>query len=532
MTSPMPRPLARREFLLRSGLLVSSLACRSAGSSRSARRGSATLGSSSDRPQIAHGIQIGDACGERAIVWSRADRDARLIVEWDTSDTFANARTVRGPYALATSDYTARVDLTGLPAGEPIFLRVRFQGLNNDRAFSEPCSGHFRAAPWKRGRLRFVWGGDTAGQGFGINPDFGGMRIYETMRLREPDFFLHSGDTIYADAPIEAEKMVEDGKLWRNLVTEEKSKVAETLAEFRGAYRYNLRDENVRRFNAEVPQIWQWDDHEVVNNWSDSKDLTAHGAYTEKGVPLLVARASRAFLEYAPLRPAGADESERVYRHIPHGPLLDMFVIDMRSYRGPNTYNRQPEPGPDTAFLGGTQLAWLQDGLLNSRATWKVIAADMPLGLLVDDGKDREGRRRFEGVANGEGAALGRELEFARLLKFIKDKTIRNVVWLTADVHYTAAHYYDPAKAKFTDFDGFWEFVAGPLNAGSFGPAVADDTFGMQVVFQKYPPEQNSSPLAGYQFFGQVEIGEDRAMTVALIDIDGTTVFEKTLSPV
>jgi alkaline phosphatase D len=528
----MPKPLARREFILHSGLLVSSLACQSAGLSRTARAASAALVSRADRPRIEHGIQIGDAWNDHAIVWSRADRDARLIVEWDTSDKFDNTRMIRGPYALGTSDYTARVDLTGLPPGEPIFVRVRFQSLDNERALSEPCFGQFRAAPWKRGRLRFVWGGDTAGQGFGINPDFGGMRIYETMRLREPDFFLHSGDTIYADGPIEAEKTVENGQLWRNLVTEEKSKVAETLGEFRGAYKYNLLDDNVRRFNAEIPQIWQWDDHEVMNNWSDSKDLTADDAYTEKAVPLLVARANRAFLEYAPLRPTGAEESERVYRHIPHGPLLDMLVVDMRSYRGPNSYNRQTEASSDTAFLGSTQLAWLKERLRASSASWKVIAADMPLGLLVDDGQDAEGRNRFEAVANGEGPALGRELEIAQLLKFIKDNQIRNVVWLTADVHYTAAHYYDPAKAQFTDFDGFWEFVAGPLNAGSFGPAVPDDTFGMQVVFQKYPPAQGYSPLSGYQFFGQVEIAEDQAMTVALIDIHGTTVFERTLSPV
>jgi phosphodiesterase/alkaline phosphatase D-like protein len=34
---------------------------------------------------------------------------------------------------------------------------------------------------------------------------------------------------------------------------------------------------------------------------------------------------------------------------------------------------------------------------------------------------------------------------------------------LTADVHYTAAHYFDPNKAAFQDFDPFWEFVSGPI---------------------------------------------------------------------
>ena len=60
-----------------------------------------------------------------------------------------------------------------------------------------------------------------------------------------------------------------------------------------------------------------------------------------------MARATRAFLEYAPPR-LSVSETERVYRRIPYGPLLDVFVLDMRSYRGPNTWNRQEQPGPDT----------------------------------------------------------------------------------------------------------------------------------------------------------------------------------------
>ena len=99
--------------------------------------------------------------------------------------------------------------------------------------------------------MRFVWSGDTVGQGWGINPSFGGMKIYESMRRRQPLFFIHSGDTIYADGPIRESVVAENGQTWTNLVTPEVSKVAETLDEFRGRYRYNLLDENVRRFAME-----------------------------------------------------------------------------------------------------------------------------------------------------------------------------------------------------------------------------------------------------------------------------------------
>ena len=77
----------------------------------------------------------------------------------------------------------------------------------------------------------------------------------------------------------------------------------------------------------------------------------------------------------------------------------------------------------------------------------------MPIGLHVPDGKDAAGRDKWEAVANGDdGVPLGREIEVSRLLSEIKRAGIKNVVWLTADVHYTAAHFYDPAKAKFSDF--------------------------------------------------------------------------------
>ncbi|GHA09614.1 alkaline phosphatase [Oceanisphaera arctica] len=481
----------------------------------------------SGRPQQKSGIQVGDVLANSAIVWGRSDRPARMWVEWDTDNRFAKPRRVRGPWALSPSDFTSRVELTGLPAGRRIHVRVGYSDAGNGE-LSEWVSGSFMTAPIAVGPVRFLWSGDTAGQGFGINPEVGGMKIYRTMAEQEPDFFVHSGDTIYADGPIPERIEVEEGKVWKNLVTPEVSKVAETLNEFRGRYRYNLMDENVRLFNSRVAQIWQWDDHEVVNNYSASKDLTGDARYQVKSTTLLQARATRAFFDYAPIRRSGPEGSEQVYRSLPFGPLLDRFVLDMRSYRGPNTENLQTEPGTDTAILGTTQVDWLLAQLKASTATWKAVFCDMPLGLQVADGDTK-----WEAVANGDhGPAKGRELEIARLLKGIKDAGIKNLVWFTADVHYTAAHYYDPDKASFNDFAPFWEFVSGPLNAGSFGPGKPDDTFGLQVVYEKSPATQNLSPLAGLQFFGQVDIdAQSRAMTVTLKDLNNETLFTKVLQP-
>jgi len=480
------------------------------------------------RPVLGQGVAAGDVTASRALIWSRADRPARMIVRWREQRTGASWTEVMGPHCLDVTDFTGRVDIGGWSPGAEIEYEVVFRDLGLGGADSAAEGGIFRPAPAGTRPVRFCWSGDTVGQGWGINPAFGGMKIYDTIRKLRPDFFIHSGDTIYADGPIVSEVKLADGSIWKNLVTEEKSKVAETLAEFRGAYKYNLMDANLRKFQAEVPQIWQWDDHEVLNNYNASKSLTGDAKYAEKSVALLAARGKRAFLEYAPIRYHSL-ETERIYRHIPYGPLLDVFVIDMRSYRGPNTYNRQEREGSDTDFLGAPQMGWLLDGLRASKARWKAIASDMPLGLLVADGRDISGRSMFEAAANGNGPALGRELELSRLLKGIR--AVKNVVWLTADVHYTAAHYYDPSKAQFTDFSPFWEFVSGPLNAGSFGPGVLDNTFGPQVVYQKHPgPGQGGiGPAAGLQFFGEGEISGAGEMTVRLRDMAGTVLFEKEL---
>jgi alkaline phosphatase D len=357
------------------------------------------------------------------------------------------------------------------------------------------------------------------------------------MTKTRADFFIHSGDNIYADGTMLPEVTDAAGNVvWRNAFLDqvpEKLNVAQTLRQFHRAYLYNRYDDNIREFTANIPQLWQWDDHEVVNNWSDSKVLDSR--YDEPGmnVQLLAARAVKAFLDYAPMRWHDQSESERIYRHVPYGRDLDVFVVDMRSYRGPNSYNLQTQAGPDTAFMGPVQVEWLKQQLQSSRATWKVIAADMPIGLNVGDGTDAQGRDQWEAIANNNGdGALGRELEIADLLRFMKRNGICNVVWLTADVHYCAAHYYDPNKAKFQDFDPFWEFVAGPLNAGTFGPNSTDPTFGPQVVFQKAPPagQANLPPSAGLQFFGQVDIdSRSKDMVVALKDIDGKEVFSKRL---
>ena len=105
---------------------------------------------------------------------------------------------------------------------------------------------------------------------------------------------------------------------------------------------------------------------------------------------------------------------------------------------------------------------------------------------------------------------------------------------MTADVHYAAAIHYDPGRARFTNFTPFWEFVAGPIHAGTFGPNEVDRTFGPEVKYQSVPDgmKQNRPPSEGRQYFGVAAIdGVSEVMTVTLHDLSGTVLFKTELPP-
>ncbi|MCF3137997.1 alkaline phosphatase D family protein [Paenarthrobacter sp. AR 02] len=505
------------------------------------------------------GIATGDVTTDSAVLWSRASGPGRMTATLKAVDSageilrgrYGFSRTLRGPLATDASDFTAKIQATDLPAGTRFAVELTFEDENGP---GEAVRGTFSTAPGATNGKNdggaeaargggspssypqtFVWTGDTAGQGWGINEDLGGMRGYKAMHATKPDFFIHSGDTIYADGPITATATEKDGQVWRNIVTEEVSKVAETLKEFRGRHRYNSLDANMRAMFADVPVIAQWDDHETHNNWYPGQILD-DARYTERNVNTLAARGRQAWQENMPIadaaalwRPgkvdAGQYQPARIYRRISRGPQLDIFCLDMRTFKSPNTDGKEPYT---TNILGQEQVDWLIKEVRKSKATWKVIAADLPLGIIVPDGAVNQ-----ESLSNRDnGAPLGRELEIAGVLSAFKKHGVKNTVWLTADVHYCAAHHYSPERASFTDFDPFWEFVAGPINAGSFGPNDMDGTFGPEVVFSKAGRFPGESPRDGEnQYFGHVEIANDGVFTVSLRNALGAVLYSKALTP-
>ncbi len=479
-------------------------------------------------PALTTGCASGEVSAEGAIIWTRADSPSRLWVDVDSSESFSSAMRFRGSAGIKENDFNTHCLINGLRPGQRWFYRAQCESLEHPGVFSNSLTGQFKTAPVDRAPIRFCWSGDTAGQGYGIDPDRGGMRTYQTMLRHRPDFFVHSGDHIYADSPVQATLSLDDGSVWKNLVTAGKDHVAQTVQDFRENYYYNYLDTHYRQFHANVPLYQQWDDHDVHNDWYPGEVL-GDDRYQTKSASLLAVRSRQALFDCNPIRKAGST-SEQIYRQISYGPMLDLFFLDLRSYRGANSSNQQTHRAHDTDYMGMTQLEWLKTSLSKSTATWKIICSDMPLGLVVK----KWGTDLAENPANSSGPPAGREFELAELFAFIKANKIRNVHFITADVHYCGSYYYNPEVADFKNFSPFWEFVSGPIHAGTFGPNKLDNTFGPKQKFIGIPENMkpNRPPSDGYQFFGQIDIDPNsQALTVSHYNVGDELLWQKSLLP-
>ncbi len=164
---PSRRLPSRRSFLggaLRAGggLLGAALVPRSAAGAP------ALVTAESGRPAAPYGAAVGDVTGDRAIVWSRCDRPARLLVEWSTRESFADARRVPGAAAVEANGLTARLDLEGLPPGQRIVYRVLFQDLARPADLEPAGGGLVPHAPRRAPRdVRLAWSADTVRAGLG-----------------------------------------------------------------------------------------------------------------------------------------------------------------------------------------------------------------------------------------------------------------------------------------------------------------------------------------------------------------------------
>jgi len=470
-------------------------------------------GASAEAARITHGTAAGEVTASTAVIWARCDRAAMLVVLL-RSRQGGPEQSRRIPVDLG-HDFTGKVLFDGLSPATAYDYRVWCNdGTANQSGEVDAAQGRFRTAPSPDDRrsVRFVWGGDVAGQNV-CRDEEEGYTVFDRVAEQSPDFFIGLGDMIYADdgcAPI--------GRYGNRQVVGPKSPSLD-LPDFWAHWRYNRIDPAAQRLLASTPYYAVWDDHEIMNDFGPHRD-TLPIAPRRHLLPIGL----RAFLDYQPLMPP-RQAPKRLYRRIRWGKQLELFFLDTRQYRDGNIL---PDTGqqPKT-LLGAAQRRWLIDGLVHSDATWKVVVCSVPIS--IPTGNEVKGH---DGWANGH-EQTGFEHELLSILRELERHRVRNQVWITTDVHFATVFRYTPFGDDPT-FQ-FHEFITGPLNAGVFPRRDLDTTLHPERLFFNGPESaddiENFDQAKTWFNFGVVDVEDEGGLSLRIVNGVGSTVYRLALAP-
>jgi alkaline phosphatase D len=446
-------------------------------------------------PAVTHGVVVGDVTDDSAVLWARADRASTLRVHLSGG----RHRTPKPVEARAADDLAAQVALEGLRPATTYRYRVRFDQGPEVRGSFETAPAADAATP-----VRLAFGGDVAGQNV-CRDAAEGFPIMNTIRAWDPDVFVGLGDMIYADNACDPMGRYGNAQIAGGFGP------AVDLAGFWAHWRYNRADASLQRLLASTSYVGVWDDHEVVNDFGPLSPLMPAGL--------------DAFLDYTPIAVA-TNTPNRLYRSLRWGKHLELFVLDTRQYRDAN--GAGDDPARPKTMLGLEQLTWLKESLDASDATWKVVVSSVPMsiptGFPPTNGRD--------GWANFD-QTTGFEQELLALLRHFADGDVRNLVWITTDVHFAEVFRYRP----FADRPGFvvHELATGPLNAGIFPIRDVDPTLVPEVLAFVGPPTANDVTtwaLAKRWFnYGTLELDAAGSLRAQIVNTAGESQFDLVLAP-
>ena len=443
-----------------------------------------------------HGVASGDVRPDGAILWTRLDREATLTVEVATDKAVTDIVLEREVRAESELDFTVKAEVAGLDPATAYYYRFR-------RGDDLSDVGAFRTAPAEReeATVRFIFSGDSDGTVREDGTRAFDFQVLEAALAEDADFFLYFGDTMYAGSPFGAK--------------------AETLEAYRAKYKENRDVELLRQILAATSVYTIWDDGEVESDFA--------GATVDPG---LLAAGRQAFREYMPI--AGDDEPEVLYRRFRWGRAVELIILDERSFRNDDVADAciaegedepdllpalgaadVPEPyrtfrssiglpaetapaclaalnDPDRTMLGDTQKQFLLQALEDSDATFKFIVNEVPIAELVTQPYDR-----WEGF----------RAERDEILRFIEEREIRNVVFLTTGLH---ANIISDVRVDLASQPVAVEAVTGPIAHATLGDDLAED--------------QGRELLAAFEDLleqvAQVDCVETDAFSYGLVEVD------------
>jgi alkaline phosphatase D len=229
----------------------------------------------------------------------------------------------------ANKDHTLQHRIKDLKPGSTYTLTV--ESRDSDGQAGQSIHGKFRTAPAadQEAPISLVV---VSCQEYSRRDSPEGHKIYPSMLALDPDFFVHTGDIEYYDKADPYATNVE-------------------LARFKWNRLYGL--PKLAKFHSQVSSYFIKDDHDTIKNdaWPgmDYGDLS-----WEQGLDL--------FREQFPVKKDN-------YRTIRWGKDLQVWLVEGRDYRSPNT---MPD-GPEKTIWGKEQKEWFFRTFRESDATFRLL---------------------------------------------------------------------------------------------------------------------------------------------------------------
>ncbi|WP_209313688.1 alkaline phosphatase D family protein [Blastococcus sp. TF02A_35] len=392
-------------------------------------------------PVFRHGVASGDPLPGSVLLWTRvtpseaaapgsgAGPDAE--VSWEVAADAGFRRVVRRGVARTGRgrDHTVKVDAGGLSPATTYWYRFRCRGATSPvgRTRTAPAPG--AAVP----RLRMAVLSCA-------NLQAGWFSAYRHLAARtDLDVVLHLGDYLYEYGPDEyqaGDVLVRPHDPPRETVT---------LADYRRRHAQYKTDPDLQALHAAAPWVVTWDDHESANDaWSGGAENHTEGA--EGAWRARRAAAQQAYAEWMPVRyePGG-----QLYRRLRFGRLASLSMLDLRTYRDQQA-SSPVDPAlaaPDRTITGPDQLQFLLDGLGDPQVQWKLVGNPVMISpVRFPNGLESRTVESIAtlldlpappvaGVPYNVDQWDGYPAERGTVLAHLRDRAIKDTVFLTGDIH-------------------------------------------------------------------------------------------------
>lgn len=407
------------------------------------------------------GIISADPTPTSIALWTRLDEaegSGRVLLEVATDDGFRKVITRERITTSGRVDHAVKAQVTGLKPHTQYFYRFATDA-------DESLVGRFRTAapPDSNEPVRFAyWSCQDYTHGY--------YNAHELMAREDLDFMVCLGDYIYAESyhTRKGGTAVRDDRIGRQSRDEGHAMEAVTLRDYRRKYSLYRSDPALRRVHERFPMVYVPDDHEVQDNYAGRPNdggLAPQKAFSRARK----AAARKAFFEHNPRFPGG----NRIYRSLRFGRTAELFLMDQRSYRdnqpcGDGIVPPCAELPQARSFLGRSQMSWLKGGLEKSDASWKVIGNQVMIMETKALGNAYLAYDSWQGYPT----------ERAELINHIASKQIKDVVFVTGDIHTFIAGdvKLDPGAPTVA-----LEFVGGSITSQGLGEMTFDVGGGVKL---------------------------------------------------